>query len=30
MLRAAGFDAQAVKPLDLDDVVEMIAAAAGR
>jgi CheY-like chemotaxis protein len=30
MLRAAGFDAQAVKPLDLDDVVEVIAAAVGR
>jgi CheY-like chemotaxis protein len=30
MLRVAGFDAQAVKPLDLDDVVEVIASAAGR
>ena len=30
MLRAAGFDAQAVKPLDLDHVVEVIAAATGR
>jgi CheY-like chemotaxis protein len=30
MLRAAGFDAQAVKPLDLDHVVEVIAAVTGR